>query len=439
MWRPRSFLLAGLILILASLQPAWGQAPVPVIFWHGMGGHLGTVVQALVTQFNESQSAYRVEAIYKGSYDEVVTAAIAAYRAQDPPHLVQVYEVGTQTMLMSGAIYPVYQLMSDHGYQVDWESFVAPVLSYYSKDGNLYSMPFNSSTPILYYNKDAFAQAGLDPEQPPATWDEVEAFSRQIMERDAASCGFTIQWPSWTMIENMRAWHGLPIATQENGFAGLDVELLINDEFGRMHVGKLAEWAKSGIFQYGGRGGSSDPLFLNGQCAIFIASSAAMGTIRQAASFNWATAMLPHWGEPYEKVNSIIGGASLWVLMGARNPDAYAGVAAFLHFLTQPEQQAFWHKETGYIAISNPANELLEREGHFEANPDQRTAWAQMTYSPPTPHTRGLRLGNFIQIRDVIEEELENIFAGTKTAEQGLDDAVARANRLLRDFADLYR
>jgi len=369
MWRPRSFLLAGLILILASLQPAWGQAPVPVIFWHGMGGHLGTVVQALVTQFNESQSAYRVEAIYKGSYDEVVTAAIAAYRAQDPPHLVQVYEVGTQTMLMSGAIYPVYQLMSDHGYQVDWESFVAPVLSYYSKDGNLYSMPFNSSTPILYYNKDAFAQAGLDPEQPPATWDEVEAFSRQIMERDAASCGFTIQWPSWTMIENMRAWHGLPIATQENGFAGLDVELLINDEFGRMHVGKLAEWAKSGIFQYGGRGGSSDPLFLNGQCAIFIASSAAMGTIRQAASFNWATAMLPHWGEPYEKVNSIIGGASLWVLMGARNPDAYAGVAAFLHFLTQPEQQAFWHKETGYIAISNPANELLEREGHFEANP----------------------------------------------------------------------
>src|SRR5690606_25570854 len=321
MWRPRSFLLAGLILILASLQPAWGQAPVPVIFWHGMGGHLGTVVQALVTQFNESQSAYRVEAIYKGSYDEVVTAAIAAYRAQDPPHLVQVYEVGTQTMLMSGAIYPVYQLMSDHGYQVDWESFVAPVLSYYSKDGNLYSMPFNSSTPILYYNKDAFAQAGLDPEQPPATWDEVEAFSRQIMERDAASCGFTIQWPSWTMIENMRAWHGLPIATQENGFAGLDVELLINDEFGRMHVGKLAEWAKSGIFQYGGRGGSSDPLFLNGQCAIFIASSAAMGTIRQAASFNWATAMLPHWGEPYEKVNSIIGGASLWVLKGARNPD----------------------------------------------------------------------------------------------------------------------
>mgnify|MGYP001264638949 FL=1 len=188
MRRPRSFLLAGLILILASLQPAWGQAPVPVIFWHGMGGHLGTVVQALVTQFNESQSAYRVEAIYKGSYDEVVTAAIAAYRAQDPPHLVQVYEVGTQTMLMSGAIYPVYQLMSDHGYQVDWESFVAPVLSYYSKDGNLYSMPFNSSTPILYYNKDAFAQAGLDPEQPPATWDEVEAFSRQIMERDAASC-----------------------------------------------------------------------------------------------------------------------------------------------------------------------------------------------------------------------------------------------------------
>src|SRR5690606_31642160 len=172
MWRPRSFLLAGLILILASLQPTWGQAPVPVIFWHGMGGHLGTVVQALVTQFNESQSAYRVEAIYKGSYDEVVTAAIAAYRAQDPPHLVQVYEVGTQIILMSCAFYPVYQLMSAHGYQVDWESSGAPVLSYYPNDGRLYSMPFNSSAPVLYCHKDAFARAGLGPEQPPATWDE---------------------------------------------------------------------------------------------------------------------------------------------------------------------------------------------------------------------------------------------------------------------------
>ncbi|HEY8531848.1 MAG TPA: extracellular solute-binding protein, partial [Limnochorda sp.] len=341
-------MLLVLVLVLATAVPT--HAAVDVIFWHGMGGHLGQVVQALVTRFNESQSEYRVEAIYKGSYDEVVTAAIAAYRAQDPPHLVQVYEVGTQTMLMSGAMYPVYQLMSDYGYQVDWESFVAPVLSYYSKDGHLYSMPFNSSTPILYYNKDAFAKASLDPNRPPETWDEVEAFSRRIIESGTASCGFTIQWPSWTMIENMRAWHGLPIATQENGFAGLDVELLINDEFGRMHIGKLAEWARSGIFQYGGRGGASDPLFLSGQCAIFIASSAAMGTIRQAAPFAWATGMLPHWGPPYEKVNSIIGGASLWVLKGARNPEAYAGVAAFLNFLTQPEQQAFWHRETGYIA-----------------------------------------------------------------------------------------
>jgi len=438
-------LIAGLVLalvaaLIAAFSPPTAAQRIEAQFWHAMGGRLGEVVQELVDRFNESQDQYRITAVFRGNYSETMTAAIAAYRARNHPHIVQVFEVGTQTMLMSGAVYPVYQLMADYGYEIDWNDFVPPVLSYYATaDGNLYSMPFNSSTPVLYYNKTAFAQAGLDPERPPETWQEVEEFSRRLIQSGAAECGFTIGWPSWTMIESTRAWHGLPFATHENGYTSLDAQLVINDEFTVNHIDRLARWQSERIFRYGGRGGDAEPLFINGQCAMIIQSSAAQGGFRSAINrFEWATAMLPHYGGEYPKVNSVIGGATLWVMAG-KPAREYEAVAAFLKFLSEPEQQAYWHKETGYVPISRSAQALLEAEGYLDQNPDQRTAYSQLTYSPPTPETRGIRLGNFVQIRDVIEEELENIFRGQKTAKQGLDDAVRRSNQLLREFASLYQ
>lgn len=436
--RPVIILSLVVALLLAGVAPVFAAERVQIEFWHGLGGRLGEVVNEVVGRFNASQSEYQVNANHRGTYAEVVTAAIASYRANNNPHIVQVYEVGTQTMLRSGAIYPVYQLMEDNGFDIDWTRFVGPVYGYYSENNNLYSMPFNSSTPILYYNKDAFAKAGLDPEKPPTTWQEVEEYSRQIIAAGAAEIGFSIGWPAWTMLENMHAWHGQPFATNDNGYSGLDTKLLINGEFGQMHVGKLVEWQKDNIFRYSGRGGDAEPLFINGQAAMFIQSSAAQAGFRNAVSkFEWSTGMLPHWGGDYPKVNSIIGGATLWVLKNKQAAE-YKGVAEFLKFIASPELQAYWHKETGYVPISLDAQDLLESEGYLEANPDQVTAFAQLTYSEPTPYTRGLRLGSYVQIRDVLEEELESIFSGRKTVKRGLDDAVRRSNELLEEFALLY-
>lgn len=441
MARKRS--LAG-VLVLAGLMVALSaqaavSAPTVVHFWHAMGGQLGETVDALVKKFNESQGQYEVRALRKGTYAETLTAAIAAYRARNHPHIVQVYEVGTLTMLLSGAIYPVHELMADYGIPVDWKAFVGPVLSYYEKDGKLYSMPFNSSTPILYFNKDAFRKAGLDPARPPATWQEIGEYSRKILDAGAAKCGFTASWPSWTMLENTFAWHDQPFATQENGYLSLDTELLINSDFGVKHIGQLATWQREGIFRYGGRMGDPDVIFTSGDCAMLVQSSAVIGSFRRAITqFQWGTAELPHWGPPYRKQNTIVGGATLWVMKGHR-PEEYRGVANFLKFVSEPEQQAWWHRSTGYIAISKGALSLLEGEGHFKADPDQWTAFGQLTRAAPTPNSRGIRLGYFPQIRDVIESELENIFAGKKTAKQGLDDAVRQGNRILREFAELNR
>jgi len=453
----RSLLSTALVIALTGgllTSPVGAQGKTEIHFWHAMTGQLGEAVDDLARQFNASQGQYEVKPLRKGTYPETLTAAIAAYRQKSHPHIVQVFDVGTQTMMLSGAVYPVYELMKEHGIAVDWKDFIAPVVGFYSKDGNLYSMPFNSSTPIFYYNKDAFEKAGLNPAKPPLTWKDVEAYSKKILASGAAKCGFSTGWPSWTMVENMHAWHDQPFATKRNGFDGLDVELLINREFGVKHIGQLAAWQKDGIYSYGGRQGAADPKFVNGDCAMYIQSSALIGGFTRGVKFQWGTSTLPHWGAPYKQATSIIGGATLWVLKG-KSPAENKGTAQFLKFISDTPQQMWWHVNTGYLAISNSAVRNLEEGYHFVRNPNQYTAFAQLTGLPPkapsgmagkkpapvkseriaTPNSQGIRLGNFVQIRDVIEAELENIFAGKKTTKQGLDDAVAKSNQLLKEFA----
>jgi sn-glycerol 3-phosphate transport system substrate-binding protein len=424
--------LAVALAVLAAPIPA--LAATEIHFWHAMGGQLGETVKELVQQFNQSQSAYEVKALNKGTYPEVLTGAIAAYRQKNPPHIVQVFDVGTQTMLMSGAVYPVAQLMKDQEVAVNWGDFIKPVTGYYSKDGQLYSMPFNSSSPILYYNKDAFKKAGLDPEKPPASWTQVGEFSKKIIAAGGAKCGFTTSWPSWTMLENTFPWHDQPFATNQNGYTGLDTKLLINGEFGLKHIGQLAAWQKEGVYSYGGRMGQPDPKFINGDCAMLIQSSAVIGGFKKSIkNFAWGTGQLPHWGAPYKKQNAIVGGATLWVLRGQKAAD-YKGVAQFMKFISEPKQQTWWSVTTGYVPITQTAIKSLEAAEHFKKNPEQWTALSQLT-ATPTANSQGHRLGNLPQIRDVIEPELESIFAGNKTAKEGLDAAVAKANEILKEFA----
>jgi sn-glycerol 3-phosphate transport system substrate-binding protein len=430
----RSITGAVALSALVALTPSPASAKTEIQFWHAMPGQLGDATNELVKQFNESQSEYEVKALRKGTYPETLTAAIAAYRQRQAPNIVQVFEVGTQTMLLSGAVHPVYQLFKEQEIAVDWKDFIAPVVGYYSKDGNLYSMPFNSSTPIFYYNKDVFQKAGLDPAKPPQTWKQVEEYARKIIAAGAAKCGFSTGWPSWTMVENMHAWHDQPFATRRNGFDGLDVQLLINKEFGVKHISQLAAWQKDSVYSYGGRQGIADPKFVNGECAMYIQSSALIGGFTRGVKFAWGTGQLPHWGAPYAKATSIIGGATLWVMKG-KPANENRGTARFLKFISETNQQMWWHVTTGYLAISNSAVKNLEAGYHFKKNPDQWTAFAQLTKGKATPNSQGLRLGNFVQIRDVIESELENIFAGKKTTKQGLDDAAAKSNDLLKEFA----
>ena len=409
-------------------------AQIEIQWWHAMGGALGETVNDIAAGFNRSQTDYVIKAVYKGNYTETMTAGIAAFRSGKPPHIMQVFEVGTATMMAAkGAIYPVYKLMADQGIPFDESRYLSAVIGYYTTtDGKLLSMPFNSSTPVVFWNKQAFEKAGLD--RAPETWEEMGEFSKKIIASGGADCGFTIGWQSWSMLENFSAWHDVPFATKENGFAGLDTEFVFNSPLHVKHIQQLADWQADKVFTYGGRRGEGNPLFANGKCAMLINSSAYYSGLRKSAKFDFGTSQLPYWsdveGAPQ---NSIIGGATLWVLQGNPKGD-YAGVAAFLNYLSDVFVQTFWHQNTGYVPITNAAYELTKRSGYYEKNEGRDVAIIQMSAKAPTPNSKGLRLGSFVQIRDMINDELEAIWAGTKSAQQGLDDAVARGNKLLRKF-----
>lgn len=426
--------IAALALAVFAMQPARAQTEIQ--WWHSMTGALGERVTEFADGFNGSQTAYKVVPVYKGSYPESMTAAIAAFRAGTAPHIVQVFEVGTATMMSAkGAIKPVYQLMKESGQKFDPKAYVSAVAGYYTdRRGNMLSLPFNSSTPVFYINKDAFQKAGLDPEVAPKTWKEF-AITAGKLKASGQECVYTTGWPSWVHIENFSAWHNLPIGTYENGIASVNTQFEINSPQHVAHIEMLAGFAKNGWFTYAGRRNEAEAKFFSGECAMLTSSSAAQANIRKNAKFAFSVNFLPyHDSIPGAPQNSIIGGASLWVLSGKPAGD-YKGVAQFMNYISQPEMQARWHQLTGYVPITNAAAELTAKSGYYEKNPGTDIAVKQLNNKPPTANSKGLRFGNFVQGRTVIEEEMEAVFAGNKSAKQAMDDAVRRGNEILRKFA----
>jgi sn-glycerol 3-phosphate transport system substrate-binding protein len=408
-------------------------AATEIQWWHAMGGANGERVNKIAEDFNATQSEFKVMPSYKGNYTETMTAAIAAFRAREQPHIVQVFEVGTATMMAAkGAVYPVEQMMKDAGEPFDKSIYLPAVISYYqTPGGELLSMPFNSSTPVLWYNRDAFKKAGVS--APPKTWSEMKRASEKLVAA-GYKCGFSFGWQSWVMIENYSAWHNIPVGTRENGFAGIDTSFTFNNDKVKARIASIAEWSKDKLFKYGGRRGDSLSMYTNGECGMWMNSSAYYASIKKQSKFDFGQTMLPlDTDVASSPQNSIIGGATLWVLKG-RDQGDYKGVAKFMTYLSSPEVQAWWHQETGYVPITTPAYELSKKQGFYDANPGTETAIKQLSLNKPTASSRGVRFGNFVQVRDVINEELEAIWNGSKTASQGLDDAASRGDKLLRRF-----
>ncbi|MFA4970948.1 MAG: sn-glycerol-3-phosphate ABC transporter substrate-binding protein UgpB [Sulfuritalea sp.] len=426
--------LAAALFTAGVLVAPAAQAVTEIQWWHSMGGALGEALNGLANKFNESQKDYKVVAVYKGSYPESMTAAIAAFRAGNAPHMLQVFEVGTATMMAAkGAIVPVAKVMADAKEPFDPKAYLPTVAGYYSDiKGNMLSLPFNSSTALFYIDRNKFKAAGLPP-VPPKTWKELIAVAEKL-KAAGQDCVYTSGWPSWVHIENFSAWHNVPIGTKQNGMGGVDTEFKINSPLHVRHVAMLGDMVKKGLFTYAGRTNQADSKFQSGECAMATISAGALAGTIKAGKTDWELSFLPYHddvkGAPQ---NSIIGGASLWV-MGGKKPAEYKGVAKFMAFLSQPDIQMGWHTTTGYVPITLAAYELTRKSGFYDKNPGRDTAVKQLTLNAPTENSKGLRFGNYVQGREVIEEEMEAVFAGKKDAQSALNDAVKRGNEILRKF-----
>lgn len=411
------------------------QAVTEIQWWFAHGGRLGEKVQSIVADFNRLQNEYKVVATYKGNYSDTMMAGIAAFRAKTPPHILQVFEVGTASMMAAkGAIKPVYEVMAEAGLPWDPNAYLPTVTGYYTTaDGKMLSLPFNSSTPVLYYNEDAFIKAGLNPDKPPKTWAEVEAYAKKLVAAGYPG-GFSTAWISWIQLENFSAWHNIPFGTKANGFEGMDTEFVFNSPLHVRHIQNLANWQKDKVFIYGGRRNKGNAKFSSGEVAMYTESSAGYAGFKKTCNFPFRTSMLPYYDDvPGAPQNTIIGGASLWVMAG-HTKEEYKGVATFFNYLSSPAVQADWHQFTGYLPITTDAYYLTKGQGVYEKSPGMETALKQMTLNKPTKNSRGLRFGNFVQMRDIIYDTLEGIFTEKMTAQEGLDEAVAKGNRLLRKF-----
>ncbi len=419
------------VLATASLS---AQAQTEIQWWHAQTAVNAQVIDDLAKNFNASQKAYKVVTTYKGSYTETFTATVAAFRAGNAPHIVQVVEVGTATMMAStGVSVPVGKMMKDAGEKFDPKSYISAVAGYYTApSGEMLSFPFNSSTTVFYFNKDAFKAAGIDTAKPPGTWPEV-ALAAAKLKASGHKCPITIAWQGWTQLESFSAWHNVEFATKGNGFQGMDARMKINSPLHVRHIENLANMAKQGLFIYKGRANTSEASFISGECAMTTTSTGFYGNVKANAKFDWGLAPLPYYPDvPGAPQNTIIGGASLWVIAG-KKADDYKGVAQFFNYLSQPDVQAATHQRTGYLPITTAAFQLTEKSGFYQKNPGSDVGVNQMIRKT-TDKSRGIRLGNYVQIRDIEDEELEQVWAGKKSAKEALDSIVQRGNELLDRF-----
>jgi sn-glycerol 3-phosphate transport system substrate-binding protein len=427
------------LLAMAGATAVPAQAQTEIQWWHAMPGANNELVESLAKDFNATQSEYKVVPVYKGTYPETLNAGIAAFRARQPPHIIQVFDVGTGVMMGArSAIKPVAEVMKEGGQSFNKADYLSGIVSYYSDaDGTMLSFPFNSSSPIMYYNKASFRKAGLDPEAPLKTWPQVFEAAKKI-KASGQSCGMTSTWLTWIHLENFSAWNNLPYATDQNGLASLTPELKINGPLNIRHFQTLADLQKDGTFQYGGRTSEAKAKFLSGECAITPESSGGLGDMVKAG-LDFGTGPLPYYPDaPGAPQNTVPGGASLWVFAGKPAAD-YKGVAQFFSYLSRTDVQVRLHQVSGYLPATMAAYEATKKEGFYEKNPGREIPIQQMMGKEPTENSKGIRLVNMPQVRDIQNEEIEALLNGKQDAKTALDNAVRRSNAAIKEAAKAYQ
>lgn len=426
--------LAFLLFLLAF--PAFSFATQKDIFvWHTHDGFIENKLHEIAKHFNSRSKDFRVVVERKGNFSESFEKAMKAHKEGTGPHLLQVMDIATQTMILQPKSFvPVHDLFEKYAPEIKEDNYIDVIRNFYSSsDGKMLSFPWNTSTAALYYNKNAFREVGLDPEKPPQTWEELEKACEKLV--GSSYKGFTTAWPSAYHLEHFCAIHNIPFASHSNGFNGLGARLLFQESKHVVdHVEKLCKWQKNGIFAYGGRDNIAEELFTSGRVGIFLQRASRVENLRRRADFEMGVGYYPYSDKlvdaPY---NLDIEGSSFWALSGFTDNE-YKGMTEFLSFIASPEIQANWHMTTTFLPVTKKGSEIAAASGYYQKNPIADIAITEVLKRPKAEFTKGLRLGNYLTIRNEIVDSLEQAFSSVITPKEALDTAALQGNELLAQF-----
>ncbi|GFM32214.1 ABC transporter substrate-binding protein [Desulfovibrio subterraneus] len=426
--------VVALFAVLIMATPALAEK-TKVSFWHAMGGDRITLIKEMCDDFNKAHPDIEVTPEYKGSYRDTLNASILAFKQGKAPNIVHIFEVGSQLGVDAGIFMPFEDTIKP-GDDAKLDDFVDGVANYYRIGGKFYSVPFNSSNPVLYYNKTLFKKAGLDPENPPKTFNEVIAASEKLKASGAAPYGIT--WPlhCW-FVEQWMGNQGALLANNENGRAARATDILLDSE----PMLKIMTWWKKmyddKLFVYSGKvedWDGANNLFISGQAAMLITSTSDITFMQKAAEenhFELGTGFLPV-ADGSENFGTIVGGASLWMTKG-HSDKANDATKNFLLWFTNTANEVRWHKGTGYFPVRKSAVTELEKENWFEKNPAYAAAFKQLMATKPVRSTQGAMLGMFPELRNIVTDAVQSILNGADI-KATMKDADARADKALERY-----
>ncbi len=415
---------------------------VEITFWHAFGGARTAIIERMVEDFNYTHPGIHVSVEFKGSYRDTLNAAILAAQQGNPPHVVQIFEVGTQLAIDSGIFVPIQDLVTED--ELMPEDFIEGVADYYKIGGKFYSVPWNSSNPVLYYNKDIFEKAGLDPNKPPRTFADLLAYSERIISSGAAKIALSAALHSWYFEQWMAAMDEL-LVNNNNGRTGRATESFLDSLAAKTIVDWWGKMARKGYWAYTGKledWDGAEGLFVSGQAAMLLESTSEVAYLRKVfgeKGIGLGVAPFPYPakyidGTPTKApVGFVVGGASLWITKD-HPPEELQAAAEFVLWMSNVENTIRWHKLTGYFPVRKKAVEVLEFEHWFDKYPEYAVAFEQLLSSKSTYATRGALTGAFLEIRTIIEQAIEKVIAGRATVDQALAEAKRKADAAIKRY-----
>jgi multiple sugar transport system substrate-binding protein len=418
--------LAGLFLTLCA-APAFAVTEVEV--WHSMTGVSADTFGALVQKFNDQQKAVHVSLVFKGDGAKTVADALAAMKTSSAPDLVEVDDEQSEALFASrGVVKPMYEVL-EMVHSPDFNFFLPASVTFMRDDkGKLMGFPYQASVPVLLYNRDAFTKAGLDPDIAPATWRDLQKELLVLQDQGKGwQCAYTTSEQSWIHIENLSTVHGETFASKDNGLEGPGSVLTYNDLLHVRHMALLESWTKAMLFHYFGPDRQGDAKFASGECATVTTGSDAIGDVINTAKFSVGVAPIPYYTEGSPNlVNTLVNGSALVALEGKKSED-YKATATFLAYLATPVAAAEWTQQTGSLPLTSAALDASVKSNGYARAPGFANIMREAT-TVQGGARRGERLPEFDKVRAIGDHELEQIWSGSKSPKEALDDAVREGN-----------